>query len=498
VSAQFAETIPAHKAIIYPCAPSLSLRTQRILLKLWLACTDAIALAIAFQFAFWIRFDLQMTLAPEIVPPPEFYPNLIALLVPTWILVFLTFNLYNLQMTLGGSAEYAKVFNACTTCGMILIIMAFFVPHFVVSRAWLVFSWLSGFFLVSLTRFWNRRLVYFLRSHGYFLTPSAIVGINGEAAALAFDLGDWRSSGLRVLGLVSSHDNAKPAGDSNLPLLGNVQDIKQIIAANGIEDLIVAITSLSRDELLRLGENVNGIPNVNLRLSSGLYELLTTGVTVKKLGTVPLLSVNKMRLTPEEIYVKTLLDYILTLIIVVAALPVYLLLSALVKLDSPGPVFYRRRVLGVSGRQFDAIKFRTMYRNADELLRNKPELRLQLQNDHKLKNDPRVTRIGRLLRKFSLDELPQLFNVILGQMSLVGPRMITAAEAEKYGFQKLNLLTVKPGLTGLWQVSGRSDLSYDARVRLDLYYIRNYSVWLDLQILFVQTLPAILRGRGAY
>ncbi|OUC06860.1 glycosyl transferase, partial [Litorilinea aerophila] len=167
-------------------------------------------------------------------------------------------------------------------------------------------------------------------------------------------------------------------------------------------------------------------------------------------------------------------------------------------LDSPGPVFYRRRVLGVGGKEFDAFKFRTMAVNGDEILARYPQLQAELQATHKLKYDPRVTRMGRWLRRTSLDELPQLINVLLGQMSLVGPRMISPEEADEYGRLKLNLLTVKPGLTGLWQVSGRSDLSYEERVRLDMQYIRNYSIWLDLQILFVQTIPVVLQGRGAY
>jgi lipopolysaccharide/colanic/teichoic acid biosynthesis glycosyltransferase len=139
-----------------------------------------------------------------------------------------------------------------------------------------------------------------------------------------------------------------------------------------------------------------------------------------------------------------------------------------------------------------------MHVNGDAMLEAAPGLNEELRKNHKLKNDPRVTRVGQWLRRYSLDELPQLFNVLKGQTGLVGPRMITAAEAEKYGQHKMNLLTVKPGLTGLWQVSGRSDISYEERVRLDMYYIRNYSIWLDFQILFVQTLPAVLKGRGAY
>ena len=139
-----------------------------------------------------------------------------------------------------------------------------------------------------------------------------------------------------------------------------------------------------------------------------------------------------------------------------------------------------------------------MYADGDWLLRDRPELLAELRANEKLKQDPRVTPLGRWLRKYSLDELPQLFNVLLGQMSLVGPRMISPQETEKYGRHKCNLLTVKPGITGLWQVSGRSDLSYEDRVRLDMHYIRNYTIWLDLQILFIRTAGAVIRKRGAY
>jgi exopolysaccharide biosynthesis polyprenyl glycosylphosphotransferase len=280
-------------------------------------------------------------------------------------------------------------------------------------------------------------------------------------------------------------------------VLGAARDIEHIISEHGIEDLIVAITALSRDELLNLCEEVDRLP-IRLRLSSGVYELLTTRVTVQTLGTVPLMSVQKNRLDHGEAVIKTLLESFLTVMGLLVLWPLLLAIAVMIKLDSRGPVIHRRRVLGVSGKQFDAFKFRTMHVNGEALLHEQPRAEEELRANHKLKADPRVTRVGRWLRKYSLDEMPQLFNVLLGQMSLVGPRMITAEEAEKYGRHRLNLFTVKPGMTGLWQVSGRSDLSYDERVRIDMYYIRNYSVWLDLQILFIETLPAVFKGRGAY
>jgi lipopolysaccharide/colanic/teichoic acid biosynthesis glycosyltransferase len=153
--------------------------------------------------------------------------------------------------------------------------------------------------------------------------------------------------------------------------------------------------------------------------------------------------------------------------------------------------------MGLNGRQFYALKFRTMVLNGEEVLDKHPELKRELAINHKLKNDPRVTRIGAFLRRYSLDELPQLFNVLKRDMSMVGPRMISPEEAPMYKQFVMNLFTVLPGITGLWQVSGRSDISYEERVRLDMVYVRNWSLWLDLQILF-QTIPAVLRAKGAY
>jgi lipopolysaccharide/colanic/teichoic acid biosynthesis glycosyltransferase len=151
--------------------------------------------------------------------------------------------------------------------------------------------------------------------------------------------------------------------------------------------------------------------------------------------------------------------------------------------------------MGVNGKTFDAYKFRTMYINGDELL--DPELKDELAKTHKLKNDPRITRIGRILRKFSIDEFPQMINVLKHDMSWVGPRMISPEEVPQYKQFDINLLTVQPGITGLWQVSGRSDIGYDERVQLDMYYVRNWTIWLDIQLL-LQTIPAVLKGRGAY
>lgn len=483
-------------AVPYPRASRQSLATQRLALTISLAVADALAVGLALRVAYWVRFGLQITVAPEVLPNIRDYQGLAALLIPLWLAVFALFNLYDPRTKLGGLVESSRTFNACSVATMLVIVATFVFPQFVISRMWLVSVWLLSFVFVASERFVARRIVYGLRRHGYLLSPAVIVGTNQEAASLATFLADSQSSGVRTIGFVSANGATDSVGGTGLPRLGSLPDIGAIVVAHGVEDVIVAITAVSREELLGLCEDVDALP-VHLRLSSGLYELLTTRVNVHTLGTVPLLTLQKSRLNREEVVVKTFLDMSLAVLGLLALWPLLLAIALWVKLDSRGPVIHRRQVLGVSRKAFDAFKFRTMHVDGSQLLDGNEQAVAELRANHKLKDDPRVTRAGRWLRRFSLDELPQLFNVLFGQMSLVGPRMITPDELDKYGQQRMNLLAVKPGITGLWQVSGRSDLSYEDRVRIDMYYVRNYSVWLDLQILF-QTLPAVLRARGAY
>jgi lipopolysaccharide/colanic/teichoic acid biosynthesis glycosyltransferase len=199
---------------------------------------------------------------------------------------------------------------------------------------------------------------------------------------------------------------------------------------------------------------------------------------------------------PLQRLLKEVLDFVGALVGLVLLSPVLMLIALCVKLDDGGPVFYRRRVVGRKG-EFGAFKFRTMRPDADAILAADQALRAQFETDYKLQNDPRITRVGVFLRKYSLDELPQLLNVLMGQMSLVGPRMITAAELEKYGEFGHLVLQVKPGLTGYWQVNGRQSVSYKERVKMDVYYLENWSLMLDLEIL-LKTPAKVVRAEGAY
>jgi exopolysaccharide biosynthesis polyprenyl glycosylphosphotransferase len=461
--------------------------------------SDVVMTLLAFRLAYFVRFEATLPIFRlEVVPLQPFYSTLTLILVSSWLIIFALSGLYQRENLLGGTDEYSLVARATTIGLMILIMAGFLEPAFIIARGWVLLVWVSSCLFVISGRLFLRRIVYSMRRRGYFISPALIVGANDEGLSLARQLMNWPTSGIDVIGFVDK--KLKPGTNllGSICVLGKVDQLDEIIHKNKVEELILASSAISsRDKMLEIFQRYGINSGVNVRMSSGLYEIITTGLTVKEFAYVPLFGVNKVRLTGWDTFLKFTLDFSLTIPGMILLSPILILIALAVKLDSPGPVLHRRRVMGVNNKQFDALKFRTMYVNGDEIIEAYPDLKEELAINHKLKNDPRVTRVGRWLRKFSLDELPQLLNILKLDMSLVGPRIISPVEMENYDQWGLNLLTVKPGLTGLWQISGRSDVSYMQRVQLDMHYIRNWSMWLDLQILW-RTFPVVLMGKGAY
>jgi exopolysaccharide biosynthesis polyprenyl glycosylphosphotransferase len=460
-----------------------------------LLLSDALMVGISFALAYLVRFVLDLPLFDDGSSKPLFYVVIVIALVPGYLALFHIHGLYNRVNLLGGTTEYARLSNA-VTIGLVLVIFVNFIqPDFVVARAWLLLAWVLMLLLCISSRFLMRRMIYWLRHRGHFLDRTLVVGANPEGIAVARQLIEGRTSGAQIIGFI---DDYLPIGQEPLPgvaVLGGSNAFAALVDRRAIDTVVIANTAITRERLLGIYGTLDTFQEVEVRLASGLFELLTTSVRIREEACVPLVVLNKTRITGLHLLCKTLLDYVAAASALILLLPFFAVLALLIKLDSPGPILYRRRVVGQGKHEFDAFKFRTMHVDGDRRLT--PELREELESYGKLKEDPRITRIGAWMRRYSVDELPQLLNVLRGQMSLIGPRMITIQELAKFGKWQHNLATVKPGLTGLWQVSGRSDLSYEERVQLDMHYIRNHSIWLDLQILF-QTIPALLSGRGAY
>jgi exopolysaccharide biosynthesis polyprenyl glycosylphosphotransferase len=293
------------------------------------------------------------------------------------------------------------------------------------------------------------------------------------------------------LGAVGPSSDGMP-----LPFLGGVGDLPRIFAERDVDELIVAETEFDDRALLEIVDLAHR-RGVRVRAAPSTAELLTQRAEYVPGQGVPLFELRPPAFVGTDWVLKRGFDLFVSLLVVVIGLPIWIAIAIAIKVESRGPILYRDRRVGLNEREFEMIKFRTMRRGAEEL-----QMRLEAENEaegalFKLRDDPRVTRVGAFLRRFSLDEVPQVLNVLRGEMSLVGPRPLPIRDYKLLEPWHRKRYLVLPGMTGLWQIAGRSDLSFDDLVRLDFYYLENWSIWLDISILF-RTIPAVLAARGAY
>ena len=289
---------------------------------------------------------------------------------------------------------------------------------------------------------------------------------------------------------------SSPAG-VGLPVLGTLASLQEVLG-NGrhVDELIIADSDFSDEQVLEIVEQAHR-SGVKVRIAPKTTELLTQRAEYVPGQGMPLFELRPPVFVGTDWALKRAFDVAVSSLVVLAGLPIWLVIAGAIKLDSRGPIFYRDRRVGLKEIPFGMIKFRTMVADAAE---RQPQLEARNEAPgalFKIRDDPRVTRVGALLRRFSLDELPQVLNVLSGEMSLVGPRPLPVRDYEKLEEWHRKRYLVLPGMTGLWQISGRSELSFDDLVRLDFYYLENWSVWLDISIL-AKTVPAVLAARGAY
>lgn len=331
--------------------------------------------------------------------------------------------------------------------------------------------------------------------------PIIIIGAGKTAELLAKALCNDPGMGYRIVGLLE--DNQVEKGFlENYPVLGGFADAEKVIAATGVKCAFVAAPGLDEYSLGMLIYRIQPLVE-NVEVISNLVGVPTGTAEVESIFNEKLLILRlKNNLArPLNRYLKTVLDYLLTIAGTILILPLLLFIAAWIYIDSPGPIIFKHARIGKNGKLFPCYKFRSMCFNANEklveLLANNPAAREEWKRDFKLKNDPRITKSGAFLRKTSLDELPQIFNVLRGDMSLVGPRPVVQEELARYGEFVQDYLMVKPGITGMWQVNGRSDTTYEERVQMDVWYVRNWSVWLDVMLLW-RTIKAVFKCEGAY
>jgi exopolysaccharide biosynthesis polyprenyl glycosylphosphotransferase len=470
---------------------------------------DLSLIAAAFLTAHWLRDTALPALVPaafggRLYPLADYLPLLpLALLI--WGALLLSSGQYRSHRTVPIVEEATELLRVCIAGAVVFTLIIFalrldakLLADDQISRSWIaLFVVLSGVLLL-VEKLAIRLTARYVRLHGLNYRTVLIVGTNSTALEIADSFFAHRFWGFKVLGFVANGgDGAEqhPAAIGGLPVLGTLADIPRIVDGNPVDDVIFAITrrDLDRMEDLFLSLQEQGI---RTRFAMDFFPHTRAQVQLEEIEGMPLLTFSTTPTSHLKLMFKRVVDVGIAVGVLVLALPVIGLISLVIKISSSGSVLFRQTRCGLNGRSFTLYKFRTMVEGAEERRRELQHLNEMNGPVFKVRADPRVTVFGRFLRKFSLDELPQLWNVLRGDMSLVGPRPPIPEEVAQYQRWQRRRLSMKPGLTCLWQISGRNELDFDRWMELDLEYIDSWSPMLDLKIL-VKTIPVVLSGRGA-
>jgi exopolysaccharide biosynthesis polyprenyl glycosylphosphotransferase len=475
-------------------------RRRGVWAGVWLVA-DAALVQLAFLLAYELRYSIQEVADEHWRPLDDFLSTrlLLALFIAAALAVKGAYRSGRATPFLDVAAGVA----GGVTVGFALTIVAgvaLRLPQD--SRLVLVYAWALTVALLVAGRGLVRAGRAQLWRRGVGSERVVVVGAGAPARRLLQALAEQPHLGYQVVGFVDD----TPGRDEWLiatqhrvvraPRLGGCRDLGEVVRRHRVDEVIIALPSASHQQIMALVATCRARA-VRFRLVPDLFELTFDQVQVEEVGGVPLLGLKASALSGGEALIKRAVDLALALVVLVVGAPLLGLIALAIKLDSPGPVLFRQVRVGKGGREFVCYKFRTMVADAEARL---AEVRDRNEADgplFKLRDDPRRTRVGRWLRRASLDEVAQVFNILRGEMSWVGPRPPVPAEVACYEEWHRQRLLVTPGVTGLWQVSGRSDLTFDEMVLLDLYYAEHWSLWLDLKIL-LRTIPAVLLARGAY
>lgn len=407
-----------------------------------------------------------------------------------WLVAFLLFSVYTPREVVRWYDEFRRVLLGHSTAALFLAGL-FYLINFALPRPiYFTFVGLTLSLLLfyrSLLRLWHRLRQEQLGE----IVRVLVIGAGPSGQELAAQLRAQRWLGVEVVGFLDDQNESQV--NLPLPVLGRIEEAPLLIQRHAINDVVVAAMPREPYQLINLITLLFDLA-VRVHVAPAYFELAFWGANVHSWDGIPLITLRNPALDSFQRLLKRLLDLMLSSVAILLSLPLLLLVAIVIKMEDGGPIFYIAERVGEHGRLFKMLKFRSMIVNADQAVVTSGRVASDL---HKRPDDPRVTRIGRFLRRTSLDELPQLFNVLRGEMSIVGPRPELPWLVAQYEPWQRKRLTVPQGMTGWWQVNGRSNHMMHLHTEQDLYYIQNYSLWLDLQILW-RTIPAVLRGRGAY
>ncbi len=459
---------------------------------------DAALIWVASGLAWYLRYDVQLFLEvePAFFNPLREYYGLFTGITAIFLFVMATNGGYTARRGSSLISEIARVTNAAIISILLIVFFVFGVRPFAFSRLLFFYNGVLIVVLLGVARIIRRQVEARLRQRGIGVERVLIVGAGEVGRAVMRAMVARSDLGYAVVGFVDDDPIRGSTDIGRFRALGGLESIESVIRYERVDELIVTLPWTYYRKIAAL-VNVCERLRVRPRVVPELFQFSLSRVDVDDLGGIPLIGVKEHNLSSGARVVKRIIDIALTLAIIAVFWPVFLLIALAIKLDSSGPVLFTQARVGQHGNLFKVYKFRSMKRDAEECLSDLNGMNQASGPLFKIKSDPRRTRVGRILRRTSLDELPQLINVLRGEMSLVGPRPALPGEVEKYEPWQRQRLETPQGLTGLPQVSGRSDLSFDEACLLDIYYIENWSLSLDITII-LRTIPQVLWGKGAY
>lgn len=453
---------------------------------------DLLTITFAFLIAYYLRFD---SFSLNLFTLPKQYQIFLFVSLFFWLFLSGRYRLYASKRMTSIKREAADVLLIIGASFVIAAVPAFFVRDYPLSRIFLVdLAFLAGSSLI-LFRFIGRWFLRLLRRRGHNFRQLLIVGRNARAYQFIKKIEETPEYGYRILGVIDS-PNGEYKFPPRLKYLGELPDLEKVLRSHIVDEVFVFLPIKSFydeiGEILRVCESVG--PEV--KIPTDIFSLKMAKSTISFYGDTPVIDMYTSPKMTWQLVVKRIMDLTVSTALLTILSPLFVLAGFLIKATSRGPVFFKQERVGYNGRTFECLKFRTMVENAEELKKAIAHLNEVDGPVFKIKNDPRITKIGIVLRKTSIDELPQLINVLKGDMSLVGPRPPIPSEVKQYDLPHLRRLSMKPGITCLWQVNGRSAVGFEKWMELDKKYIDEWSLWLDVKIL-VKTVPAVMRGSGA-
>ncbi len=462
------------------------------------ASLDLLTVAVSAVMALRLRTGLPSeqshgSLLPVILTQTHrVFPMFVTLFGMSLVLVTRSFGLYGPIQNRSGLHEQRMTVQATLIAGLLLCGALYLTQEDEVSRAVVLLLVSITAVLLCVRRAIWRRMEYNRYREGLETRNVLIVGAGRVAHALRNHLESLRHLGFRFKGFVALTEREAESGDADV--IGDVRNCLSLARALFVDEIFFSVPA-EKKLVIALVEEARAV-GIDVRVVPDLYDGLAWNAPVEYIGQFPTIPLHRRDFPMGSFLLKRALDITLASLALVVASPIMLAIALAVRFDSKGPVFYKAARIGRKGRTFSCYKFRTMVVNADKLKADLAHMNEREGVLFKIVNDPRITRVGRVLRKYSLDELPQFYNVVRGDMSLVGPRPPIASEVEQYDLAHLRRLDVLPGITGLWQVEARQDPSFDSYISLDTAYVENWSFWLDLKIL-ARTVGVVFSGTGS-